>query len=402
MKYIRLPNSKFDIRISNTGEIKSFDENQKTPNTYLNHKGYVCSWYVGSNGKNLTFRVHRMVGELFITPPHHLAEIPIKELQINHKDTNKMNNDVSNLEWVTNAENMKHARDNGCFNNEKAVLVKNSNGEIVSFKSLSEVCRNKNIKPTDLSIHLNQLTAGCVVFNGERYKFDNGQPWCEVNLYPGVEHKFSYQYKLKVINQITGDIWLSRSLPEICKLLGLNINIIKNTAQRTGVMECKNKIWRFEYIDNNNQKNKQIPIIRLDRVTGEIKEYSSSRVCAKENNIDHSKLFKHISTYMAGMLPWNGYYFKYKDGLDFPNVDYLIPNANVIGRTIRWLVYSVETNRFYPLTSLSDFCEYFNYKPCDVYHHLERASAGIPFNGFIFTDITNLTMRDIVSILRNN
>lgn len=402
MKYIRLPNSKFDIRISNTGEIKSFDENQKTPNTYLNHKGYVCSWYVGSNGKNLTFRVHRMVGELFITPPHHLAEIPIKELQINHKDTNKMNNDVSNLEWVTNAENMKHARDNGCFNNEKAVLVKNANGEIDSFKSINEVCRIKNIKSAVLSIHLNQLTAGCVVFNGERYKFDNGQPWCEVNLYPGVEHKFSYQYKLKVINQITGDIWLSRSLPEICKLLGLNINIIKNTAQRTGVMVCKNKIWRFEYIAENNQRDKQVPVLRLNRETGEIVEYRTTRTCAKENNIDHSKLFKHLTTYMAGMLPWNGYYFKYKDGLDFPNVDYLIPNANVIGRTIRWLVYSVETNRFYPLTSLADFCEHFNYKPCDVYHHLERMSVGIPFNGFIFTDVSNLTMRDIISILRNN
>ncbi len=87
---------------------------------------------------------------------------------------------------------------------------------------------------------------------------------------------------------------------------------------------------------------------------------------------------------------------------DFPNVGYPIPNASVIGRTIRWVVYVVETNNFYPLTSLTDFCSHFNYSPSDIYHHLERASPGIPFNGFIFTDVSKLTMTDIISILKSN
>jgi len=34
-------------------------------------------------------------------------------LQINHKDGVKSNNELSNLEWVTSAENQKHAIDNG-------------------------------------------------------------------------------------------------------------------------------------------------------------------------------------------------------------------------------------------------------------------------------------------------
>ena len=87
---------------------------------------------------------------------------------------------------------------------------------------------------------------------------------------------------------------------------------------------------------------------------------------------------------------------------DFPNVGYPIPNASVIGRTIRWVVYVVESNNFYPLTSLTDFCSHFNYNPSDIYHHLERASPGIPFNGFIFTDVSKLTITDIISILKSN
>lgn len=55
------------------------------------------------------FLVHRLVALYFIGPP------PEGKIQVNHKDGTRTNNHVSNLEWVTAAENMQHAHRTGAM-----------------------------------------------------------------------------------------------------------------------------------------------------------------------------------------------------------------------------------------------------------------------------------------------
>lgn len=63
------------------------------------------------NGEKKRFKVHRLVASAFLPNPLNLP-------QVNHKDGNKGNNNVKNLEWVTQSQNMKHARDTGLCPND--------------------------------------------------------------------------------------------------------------------------------------------------------------------------------------------------------------------------------------------------------------------------------------------
>ena len=53
-------------------------------------------------GKHNTMKVHRLVAAAFIPNPLNLPEV-------NHIDGNKQNNSIENLEWVSHADNVKHA-----------------------------------------------------------------------------------------------------------------------------------------------------------------------------------------------------------------------------------------------------------------------------------------------------
>lgn len=71
----------------------------KARNDYLQANLFV-------NGKNKLSRIHRLVAQAFIPNPD-------SKPMVNHKDGDKSNNNVSNLEWCTRQENEEHASKNG-------------------------------------------------------------------------------------------------------------------------------------------------------------------------------------------------------------------------------------------------------------------------------------------------
>jgi hypothetical protein len=108
--------------VSCFGEI--FGRKGKLLNPTPTDRGYLRF----DNGKR-EIRVHRAVAEAFIPNPLNLPEI-------NHKDGNKDNNRVDNLEWATHDDNMRHAYKNGLIVNKtgeahpRAILTKKQVDEI--------------------------------------------------------------------------------------------------------------------------------------------------------------------------------------------------------------------------------------------------------------------------------
>ncbi len=70
-----------------------------------NNSGYLRV-SLNLDGKSKEYFVHRLVAQEFIPHDDNLTVV-------NHKDGNKHNNNVNNLEWVTPSENNKHAFDTG-------------------------------------------------------------------------------------------------------------------------------------------------------------------------------------------------------------------------------------------------------------------------------------------------
>ena len=98
--------------VSNTGQVRSLDRYVKYSNGRIHlHKGKVLSPIKDTddylkvnlycNGKNKKCLVHRLVAEAFISNINNLPEV-------NHKDEDKSNNRVDNLEWCNRKYNVNY------------------------------------------------------------------------------------------------------------------------------------------------------------------------------------------------------------------------------------------------------------------------------------------------------
>ena len=144
-------------RISNKGQVYSYSSNKyKIPVITMNGYEYAHLW---KDNKRKAKSIHRLVAKTF------LPQIKGKNY-INHIDGNKRNNDISNLEWCTFSENMKHGYDIGlykarkgkdnsqskpvvCFNGYELVKTFESVNDAIRHtgnKTISTVCKGKKDK----------------------------------------------------------------------------------------------------------------------------------------------------------------------------------------------------------------------------------------------------------------
>lgn len=146
--------------ISNFGRLKADEittkfgnQNKTYPERYLNIWRSVTGYNyidISVNGKVKRVSLHRLVAIYFIPNPENKP-------QVNHKDGDKDNNNDWNLEWVTAAENLKHARDLGLNNSigSNNKMAKFTPEEIMiirkSDKTITELSKIYNVSLAILS-----------------------------------------------------------------------------------------------------------------------------------------------------------------------------------------------------------------------------------------------------------
>lgn len=153
-----------EYQINQFGEIRTLKDSPKLKKYDVlkpqisKSNGYVYQMLY-KNGKEKLLRVHRLVAMAFLPNPNNLP-------QVNHKDGNKQNNSVDNLEWCEQSDNMKHAYKNGLQipseNQRKAIINTNKlkqkkvcqikDGEIINtFSGISEASRQTKISISCIS-----------------------------------------------------------------------------------------------------------------------------------------------------------------------------------------------------------------------------------------------------------
>lgn len=138
-------------QVSNLGRVKSFSHIVRCRNGKRIQPGKTLTGAFDGNylhvtlfknGKRKICFIHRLVASTFIDNPYDLP-------QVNHKDGNKMNNNVKNLEWCSARDNLIHAFKLGLktaqithYRGVKAFKDGNFVGE---YKSLHEAAKKLNL-----------------------------------------------------------------------------------------------------------------------------------------------------------------------------------------------------------------------------------------------------------------
>lgn len=135
-----------------TRDGKIYGLNGNLMKTFIDQDGYEVIGLRDDHYKKHLVKVHRLVAIRYIPTNDY-------SLTVNHKDGNKTNNDVNNLEWMSNSDNLRHSWKTL---NRKHVTkrIKNSNGEI--FESAKEAAQKYGVGLAAISNCATGKTKTCV------------------------------------------------------------------------------------------------------------------------------------------------------------------------------------------------------------------------------------------------
>lgn len=188
----------------------------------LNDGKYMYTHVYLNDGSKLQIGVHRLLMLVFFHIPG------CENLQVNHKDLNKQNNSLSNLEWTTPKENIDHALRNGVL----------PYGESHGMSKLTEDQVNKICSKLSKGLYRGIFSELAKEFNVDIntiYDISKGRSWTRVSK----NYDINYDEKLfletpdEIIDSISRELSKNRyrgQLVELANKYGVNKSVVYDIA----------------------------------------------------------------------------------------------------------------------------------------------------------------------------
>ena len=111
-------------------------KNRKIKN-FINVNGYIHVYLYYENNKKMQYTLHRLVAKYFLE--NGIKYFEDNNFIVNHKDKNKLNNNILNLEWITQKENTIHGR-----GRKIAKINKDTNEIIKTYSNITDAYKELN------------------------------------------------------------------------------------------------------------------------------------------------------------------------------------------------------------------------------------------------------------------
>lgn len=246
--------------------------------------GYIFSGYLGISIGGKSYKAHQLVAKVFLPNPYN-------KLVVNHKDGNKLNASLENLEWNTYEENSLHAYSTGLNKNTKQIIQFDlSMHKIKEFISINEASRELNISSVRISKCcrkiLNSVDNNIFLYKDESMDELNNMS----SIYKNKKYNNIIQFDLKF-----NIIKIFNSIAQASKELNINRTLISdccNNIQKSTngfIFMYKNEYnpnVQYKFIKNTKAKK----IVQLDLNMNIIKPFESIIKASNELNISDSNI----------------------------------------------------------------------------------------------------------------
>ena len=228
-----------EIEVSIFGRVRTLDKVGSRKNGTYSKKGHVLNQSNSTNGymqvnipidgKRITKRVHRLVAETFIPNPDNLP-------MVNHKDCNRTNNNVENLEFCTASYNQQYREKFGKSRGVPVFAVNLKTLEVSNFQSQAEASRELGIQQSNISAVIKGRQKQT---HGYWFKEDdNNGIKTDKDKLKGIVDGMPFRGGVFAVNLITSKVSRFKSHREAGRVFGVsqgNINkVIKGMLKQTG------------------------------------------------------------------------------------------------------------------------------------------------------------------------